>query len=98
MGGRTKNEILSVVTRFNPMTKKWTKIGSLKFSRFDHKIDVIDDKLYIIGGSYTFEYCDLTNDFGCSLFTDAKFEQKDSPTLYGLYPSKCEPGNFYYNS
>ena len=95
VGGRTKNEILSTVTTFNPMTEKWTEIGNLKFPRFDHTIDVIGDKLYIVGGSEkTFEYCDLLNGFGCSLVTDAKFEQKDYPTLYGFYPSKCELGKF----
>ena len=92
VGGRSKNEILSVVTTFNPMTEKWTRIGNLKFPRYDHKIDVINDKLYIIGGSETFEYCDLLNGFGCSVLTNAKFEQKDYPTLYGFYPSKCELG------
>ena len=94
VGGRTKNEILSIVTKFNPMIEKWAQIGNLKFSRYDHTIDVINDKLYVIGGSETFEHCDLLNDFGCSLVTDATFEQKDYPTLYGLYQSKCEPGFF----
>ena len=79
------------------MTEKWTEIGNLKFPRFDHTIDVIGDKLYIVGGSEkTFEYCDLLNGFGCSLVTDAKFEQKDYPTLYGFYPSKCELGNPHF--
>ena len=94
VGGRTKTEILSIVTTFNPMTEKWTQIGKIKSPRYDHKIDIINDKLYIIGGSETFEYCDLLNDFGCSVLTDARFEQKDYPTLYGFYPSKCELGNF----
>ena len=94
VGGRTKNEVLSAVSTFSPITEKWTQIGSLKFPRFDLTIETIDDKLYIIGGSETFEYCDLSNDFGCAVFTDAKFKQEDYPRLYGLYPSKCEPGNF----
>ena len=94
VGGRTKNEVLSEVSTFNPLTEQWTQIGNMKFSRYDHTIDVIDDKLYIIGGSVFSEYCDLSNDFGCSVFTDARFEQKDYPTLYGFYPSKCELGNF----
>ena len=94
VGGRTKTEILSIVTTFNPMTEKWTQIGKIKSPRYDHRIDIINDKLYIIGGSETFEYCDLLNDFGCSVLTDARFEQKDYPTLYGFYPSKCELGNF----
>ena len=63
VGGRTKNEILSTVTSFDPMTEKWTQVGNLKFPRYDHTIDVIGDKLYIIGGSENFEYCDLLNDF-----------------------------------
>ena len=95
IGGRAKNKILSTVTTFNPMTEKWTKIGDLKFPRYDHTIDVIKDKIYIIGGSEIFEYCDLLNDFGCSLVTDARFDQKDYPKLYGFYPSKCELGIFY---
>ena len=94
VGGRTKNEILSTVTTFNPMKEKWTVIGSLKFPRFGHTIDVIGGKIYIIGGSEIFEYCDLLNDFGCSVLTDARFEQKDYPTLFGFYPSKCELGTF----
>ena len=93
VGGRTKNEILSTVTSFDPMTAKWTQVGNLKFPRYDHTIDVINDKLYIMGGSETFEYCDLVNGFGCSVVTDARFEQKDFSTLYGFYPSKCELGN-----
>ena len=97
VGGKTKNEILSVVSTFNPITEKWTEVGNLKFPRFGHTIDVIGDKLYVIGGSETFEYCDLKNGFGCSVLTDARFEQKDYPTLYGLYPSKCEPGTFNCN-
>ena len=79
------------------MTEKWTQVGNLKFPRFGHTIDVIGDKLYIIGGSETFEYCDLSNDFGCSLLTDTRFGQQDYPKLYGLYPSKCEPGTFNLN-
>ena len=94
VGGRTKNEVLSAVTIFNPITEKWTEIGKLKFPRYDHTIEVIGDKLYIIGGSETFEYCDLLSDFGCSVLTNAKFEQKDYPKLYGFYPSKCELGTF----
>ena len=93
VGGRTKNKILSIVTTFNPLTEKWTVIGNLKSPRFDHKIDVISDKLYIVGGSGTFEYCDLLNDFGCSVLTDARFDLNDSPVLYGFYPSQCELGN-----
>ena len=94
VGGRTKNEVLSTVTTFNPMTEKWTEVGNLKFPRYDHTIDVIGDKVYIIGGSETFEYCDLLNGFGCSVLTNARFDQKDYPTLYGFYPSKCELGKF----
>ena len=92
VGGRTKNEVLSKVTAFDPTTEKWTHIGNLKGQRYDHTIDVINGKLYIIGGSETFEYCDLLNGFGCSLITDARFKQKDYPTLYGFYPSQCELG------
>ena len=92
VGGRSKNEILSVVTTFNPMTEKWTRIGNLNFPRYDHEIDVINDKLYIIGGSETFEYCDLLNDFGCSVLSDAKFETEDYPTIYGFYRNECELG------
>ena len=98
VGGRTKNEILSVVSTFNPINEKWTRIGNLKSPRYNHAIDVISDKLYIIGGSETFEYCDLLNDFGCSLVTDARFKQKDYPTVYGFYPSKCELGIFNRSS
>ena len=92
VGGKTKNQVLSVVSTFNPTTEKWNQVGNLKFPRFGHTVDIIGDKLYIIGGSETFEYCDLLNGFGCSILTDTKFEQKDNPTLYGLYPSKCKPG------
>ena len=94
VGGRTKNEILSLVTKFNPMRETWTEIGNLKFPRCGHTINVIGDKLYIIGGSENFEYCNLLNDFGCSVLTDARFNQKGYPTLYGFYPSKCELGIF----
>ena len=80
------------------MKEKWIEIGNLKLPRYDHSIDVIGDKLYIIGGSENFEYCDLLNDFGCSLVTDARFEQKDYPTLYGFYPSQCELGIFNRSS
>ena len=38
VGGKTKNEILSVVSTFNPITEKWTKVGNLKFQRFDNSI------------------------------------------------------------
>ena len=72
----------------------WTQIGNLKSSRYDHEIEVINDKLYIIGGSETFEYCDLLNSFGCSLSTNARFKQNDYSTLYGFYPSKCELGSY----
>ena len=92
IGGRTKNEVLSTVTTFNPIKEKWTIIGNLERPRYDHTTSVINDKVYIIGGSETFEYCDLLNGFGCSVLTNAKFEQKDYPTLYGFYPSKCELG------
>ena len=94
LGGRTKNEILSIVTTFNPMTEKWIQIGNLKSPRYGHTIDVFNEKLYIIGGSEILEYCDLLNGFGCSVLTNARFDQKDYPTLYGFYPSKCELGKF----
>ena len=94
VGGRTKNEILSVVSTFDPVTENWTRIGSLRSPRYDHTIDVFSDKLFVIGGSKHFEYCDLLNSFGCSVFTHTRFEQKDYPILYGFYPSKCELGNF----
>ena len=97
VGGRTKKKILSTVTKFNPMTEKWIEVGNLKLPRYGHTIDVTNDKLYIIGGLETIEYCDLLNGFGCSVLTDAKFEQKDYPTLYGFYPSKCELGTFRYS-
>ena len=93
VGGRTKNEILSVVTSFDPITKKWTQIGDLKSARYGHTVEVFNDKLYVIGGLKTFEYCDLLNGFGCSLVTDTRFEQKDYPILYKFYPSQCELGN-----
>ena len=93
VGGSTKKEILSLVTTFNHMTEKWTIIGNLKSPRYDHSVDVINHKLYIIGGSKTFEYCDLSNGFGCSVLTDARFDLNDSPVLYGFYPSQCELGN-----
>ena len=92
VGGKTKNEVLSIVSTFNPITEIWKQVGNLKFPRYDHTIDVIGDILYIIGGSEAFEYCDLLNNFGCSVLTNAEFKQKDYPKLYGLYPSKCEPG------
>ena len=94
VGGKTKNEILSTVSTFNPITENWTQVGNLKFPRFDHRIEVMGDKLFIIGGSETFETCDLINDFGCSVLTNARFEQKNYPALYGFYPSKCELGKF----
>ena len=97
VGGRTKNEILSKVTSFDPMTEKWTPIGNLKSPRYDHTIEVISDKLYVIGGLETFEYCDLLTGFACSVLTDASFEHKDYPTLYGFYPSKCELGSLNFS-
>ena len=94
VGGRTKNAILSVVSTFNPRKQEWSQIGNLIFPRFDHKIEVIGEKLYIIGGSKTFEYCDLLNGFECSVLTDATIEPNDNVRLYGFYPSKCKPGTF----
>ena len=92
VGGKTKSLVLSSVASFNPITERWTRIGNLKSPRYGHTIDVTNDKLYIIGGSETFEYCDLLNGFGCSVLTNARFEQKNFPMLYGFYPSKCELG------
>ena len=94
VGGRTKSEVLSLVSTFDPMTEKWTQIGNLKSRRYDHKIEVINDKLYVIGGSENYEFCDLLNGFGCSVLTDARFELTDYPILYGFYPSKCKLGKF----
>ena len=94
VGGRTKNQILSKVSTFNPIIEKWSQIGNLKLPRYGHTIDVTYDKLYIIGGLETIEYCDLVNGFVCSEVTNARFEQKDFPILYGFYPSKCELGKF----
>ena len=92
VGGKTENKVLSVVSTFNPIKEKWTQIGNLKFSRFGHKTELAGDKLYIIGGSESLEYCDLLNDFGCSVLSDAKFETEDYPTIYGFYRSECELG------
>ena len=98
VGGRTKNKILSAVTSFNPVSEKWTEIGNLKSSRYGHTIDVSSDKLYVIGGSETLEYCDLLNGFSCSVLTNARFEEKDYPQLYGFYPSTCELGDLNRSS
>ena len=95
VGGKTKNEILSLAARFNPITEKWTQIGNMKFPRYDHMVQVITNKVFISGGSRTLEYCDLTNDFACSVFTDANFTQEDIPILYGFLPSKCDLGSIY---
>ena len=92
VGGKTKNKVLSEVATFNPITEKWSRVGNLKFPRFDHTIDIIGDKLYIIGGSENFEHCDLLNGFGCSVLNDMTMEQEDVSVLYGFYPSKCELG------
>ena len=62
VGGRTKSQILSKVSAFNPIIEKWSQIGNLNRPRYDHTIDVTNDKLYIIGGLETFEYCDLGPD------------------------------------
>ena len=90
-GGKTKSEILSEVATFDVKTEKWSQLGRLKFPRFDHKIDVIGNKLFVIGGSKTPEYCDLT-DFACSKFTDESFQHDNSLALYAFYPSQCELG------
>ena len=79
---------------FNPKTEDWTRVGKLKFPRFDHKVDVIDDKLFIIGGSELPEYCNF-NDFSCSIFTNVTFKYEDNPTLYAFYPSNCKLGICY---
>ena len=79
-------------TRFSPCDGATLKIGNLKVQRFGHKIEVVENKLFIIVGAETFKYCDLVDDFACSVMTDAKFEQEDNPILYGFYPSKCELG------
>ena len=96
VGGKTKSLVLSSVASFNLITERWTRIGNLKSPRYGHTIDVTNDKLYIIGGSETFEYCDLLNGFGCSVFAHTRFEHKDYPILNGFYPSKCELGNFKF--
>ena len=77
------------------VTENWTEIGNLKLPRHDHMVDIFNDKLYVIRGSEFLEYCDFFNDFGCTVLTNARFEQKDFPILYGFYPSKCELGIFY---
>ena len=95
VGGKTKSKVLSAVSTFNPIKENWRQIGNLKFSRSGHATEIIGDKLYVIGGSVeAFEYCDLLNGFGCSVLTNAMFKPKDYPKLYGLFPSKCEPGTF----
>ena len=91
VGGKTKDQVLSDVATFDPKKEKWSRVGRLKFPRFDHKVDVIDDKIFMIGGSAFPEYCDLTN-FACSMFTDAIFKNESSPTLYAFYPSNCKLG------
>ena len=93
VGGRTKAKILSEVAIFNPVKEKWSLIGNLRSQRFGHKIDVIDDKLIIIGGSKDFEHCDLTTKFNCSMFVNAKFDIDDIPIMYGSFPSQCRTGN-----
>ena len=91
IGGKTKTEILSLVARFDPNVEEWSRIGNLKFARFNLKADIIDYKLFTIGGLETPEYCDLT-DFACSMFTDTVFKPENNPTLYAFYPSKCKLG------
>ena len=96
IGGKTKTEVLSAVSTFDPETEKWNQVGELKFPRFGHKIDVFNDKLFVIGGSEVTEYCDITN-FSCTMFTDAIFKPENNPTLYPFYTSKCKLGSFKFN-
>ena len=97
VGGRTKNKVLSVAAKFNPITEKWIEIGTLKSSRFNHRVSIVGDKLFIIGGNYSelktnsLEYCDFINGFDCT-FVNVTFEQRDHPILYGSYPSKYAKG------
>ena len=92
IGGRTKNEVLSVAAKFNPITEQWSIVGNLKFPRFDHKINVIGDKLLVIGGSQTFEHCSFINNFNCSTFSNLTFKREDNLVLYSSHPSKCKTG------
>ena len=96
IGGETKNEVLSLVATFNPETDKWSRIGVLKFPRSDHKINAIDNKVFIVGGSGIPEYCDLTYELACSLFTDADFNKESDPILYAFNPSICKIGSFKF--
>ena len=91
VGGKTNKEVLSVVATLSPKTEKWSQVGKLKFSRFDHKIELIDDKIFVVGGSEFPEYCDLTN-FACSMFNDATFKHENNPTLYAFFQSSCQQG------
>ena len=93
IGGKTKNDVLSFIAIFNPKTEEWKRVGKLKFPRVDHKVHVIDDKLFIIGGSEFPEYCNLV-DFSCSMYTDATFNRENNPILYAFYPSNCKLGIF----
>ena len=45
IGGKTKNKVLSLVAKFNPKTAELNRVGKLKFPRFNHRVEVIDDKL-----------------------------------------------------
>ena len=93
IGGKTRIQVLSSVAIFNPETEEWSRVGKLKFPRFNHRVDAIDDNLFIIGGSKFPEYCNLIN-FSCSMFTDATFQHENNPILYSFYPSNCNPGTF----
>ena len=89
VGGKTEKRVLSVVATFNPLTEKWNQIGNLKYSRHNHKVELLDDKVFIIGGSEIPEYCDLNDGFTCSMFSDVKVKHDNNPRLYAFYPSKC---------
>ena len=54
IGGYVNTGSCNVAYLFDPLTNKWTQLASLNTERpVDHKVSVINNKIYVIGGANT---------------------------------------------
>ena len=98
VGGRIsingKDELSSMVAKFNPNSENWSEVGELNFARRGHQATVIEWTVFVVGGGskgIKSEVCQLSDTFNCTII-DQKFSDAESPTLYEHDPQQCKPG------
>ena len=92
-GGFDNYGVTVEIMKFNPLTEIWSLVGNLESGRYGHSAVILNDQLYVIGGSSNSEICEIKHNFTCLSLANTKFEKNDFPKPYDYNPQECDPGN-----